>query len=190
MRYKMHEQRDKLTQGLRPVYLVSCLLYLALLSACGFHLRGAVTLPLQMERTQLLGVDARSALAEEIAAALEDAGARVVASDATAQLIISGEREARRLLSVGSTGRASEYELSYQFSFELRAPPTDDAGKVSHVVLLPQQTVSLNRDYAFDPANVLGKGEEEALLLREMRTFAVRQMLLRLRAGLQGAGQP
>lgn len=169
-------------RGLLFLSLVVCSLSLA---ACGFHLRGAITLPSQMERTQLLGVDARSALAEEITVALENAGARVVAGDATAQLHISGEREARRLLSVGSTGRASEYELTYQFSFELRVPAVDDTGKGTSEVLLAQQTVSLNRDYAFDPDNVLGKGEEEALLLREMRAFAVRQMLLRLRAGLQ-----
>jgi len=154
------------------------------LVACGFHLRGAVVLPPQMERTQLVGIDARSALAEEIRTALENAGARVVEVDATAQLVISGEREARRLLSVGSTGRASEYELTYQFSYELRAPAQDKTGEAITVVLLPQQTMSLNRDYSFDPDNVLGKGEEEALLLREMRAFAVRQMLLRLRAGL------
>jgi LPS-assembly lipoprotein len=161
-----------------------------LLTSCGFHLRGAVTLPPQMERTQLLGVDARDPLAEEITAALEDAGVRVVAGDATAQLIVSGERQARRLLSVGSTGRASEYEISYQFSFELRAPAaeaTDAGAKPAAVVLVPQQGVSLDRDYSFDPDNVLGKGDEEALLVREMRSFAVRQMLVRLRAGLQQA---
>jgi LPS-assembly lipoprotein len=160
-----------------------------LLTSCGFHLRGAVTLPPQMERTQLLGVDARSALAAEITAALEDAGVRVVAGDATAQLVISGERQARRLLSVGSTGRASEYEITYQFSFELRAPAeaTAAGGKPAVVVLVPQQSISLNRDYSFDPDNVLGKGDEEALLVREMRSFAVRQMLVRLRAGLPQA---
>lgn len=174
-------------RGLLLLLLVTSALSLA---ACGFHLRVAITLPPQMERTQLVGIDSRGALAEEITAALENAGARVVAGDATAQLHISGEREARRLLSVGSTGRASEYELTYQFSFELRAPAVDASGKAVTAVLLPVQTVSLNRDYAFDPDNVLGKGEEEALLLREMRAFAVRQMLLRLRAGLQSAGQP
>jgi LPS-assembly lipoprotein len=157
------------------------------LVSCGFHLRGAVVLPPQMERTQLVGVDPRGPLAQEIAAALEDAGARVVAGDATAQLVVSGEREARRLLSVGSTGRASEYEITYQFSFELRAPAADakEGVAAAAVVLVPQQTVSLNRDYAFDPNSVLAKGDEEALLVREMRTFAVRQMLVRLQAALR-----
>ncbi len=169
--------------------LVTC--YLSLVS-CGFHLRGAVTLPPQMERTQLLGVEARGPLAAEITAALEDAGARVVAGDATAQLVISGERQARRLLSVGSTGRASEYEITYRFSFELRAPAeaAEAGAKPAVVVLVPQQTVSLNRDYAFDPNSVLGKGDEESLLVREMRTFAVRQMLVRLHAALRERSRP
>ncbi|WP_172600369.1 LPS assembly lipoprotein LptE [Sulfurivermis fontis] len=160
-----------------------------LLTSCGFHLRGAVELPPQLARTQLVGVDARSELADEITAALEGAGAQVVTADATAQLHVSGERENRRLLSVGRTGRASEYEVTYQFSFELRAPVVsqdrDGQAKVHYRVLVPRQSVSLSRDYSFDRNNVLGKGEEEDLLIREMRAFAVRQMLLRLRAGLQ-----
>ncbi len=180
----MQDTRYKRMGSRLCLYLCSCIFAL-LLSACGFHLRGAVTLPPQMERTQLVGIEPRGALAEEITAALENAGARVVAGDAAAQLHISGEREARRLLSVGSTGRASEYELTYQFSFELRIPEVDETGKAVTTVLVPQQTVSLNRDYAFDPNSVLGMGEEEALLVREMRAFAVRQMLVRLRAGLQ-----
>ena len=160
-----------------------------LLTSCGFHLRGAITLPPQMERTQLAGIDARSALAEEIVAVLEGAGAQVVTADATALLRISDERETRRLLSVGSSGRASEYEVSYQFSFELSVPvtTTDPAGRESivHQVRVTPQTVSLSRDYTFDPDSVLGMGDVEAVLVREMRAFAVRQMLLRLRAGLQ-----
>ena len=157
--------------------------------SCGFHLRGAVTLPPQMERTQLVGIDARSALAEEIVTVLEGAGAQVVAADATAVLQIGDERETRRLLSVGSSGRASEYEVAYQFSFELRVPVTarDAAGKESivHQVRVARQTVNLSRDYTFDPNNVLSMGDVEAVLVREMRSYAVRQMLLRLRAGLQ-----
>lgn len=192
MRYKVREQRHKFAKGLRPLFLVTCILYLALLSACGFHLRGAITLPPQMARTQLVGIDARSALADEIVAALENAGAQVVADDATALLHLSAEREARRLLSVGSTGRASEYEITYQFSFELRVPVavTDehaDKDRPVDRVLVPQQTISLSRDYSFDQHNVLGKGDEEALLVREMRAFAVRQMLLRLQAGAASA---
>ncbi|MEW6647708.1 MAG: LPS assembly lipoprotein LptE [Pseudomonadota bacterium] len=159
-----------------------------LLTSCGFHLRGAVELPPQLARTQLAGVDARSELADEITAALEGAGAQVVTADATAQLHISGERENRRLLSVGRTGRASEYEVTYQFSFELREPVVsqDREGKekVRYRVLVPRQSVSLSRDYSFDRNNVLGKGEEEDLLVREMRAFAVRQMLLRLEAAV------
>lgn len=173
-------------RGLLFLSLVTCHV---LLTSCGFHLRGTVVLPSQMERTQLVGIEARGALAEEITTALENAGARVVTGDATAQLVVSGEREARRLLSVGSTGRASEYEITYQFSFELRAPAamdeTDAGADPAPVILVPQQTVSLNRDYAFDPDSVLGMGEEEALLVREMRVFAVRQMLLRLQAALR-----
>lgn len=164
-----------------------------LLTSCGFHLRGAIELPPQLARTQLVGINERSELADEMTAALDGAGAQVVTTDATAQLHVSGERQNRRLLSVGRTGRASEYEVTYQFSFELRVPVVskdkDGKDKVHYRVLVPRQSVSLSRDYSFDRNNVLGKGEEEDLLVREMRAFAVRQMLLRLEAAVvSGAG--
>lgn len=183
---KLQVARGVCRRGLLFLSLVTCCLSLV---SCGFHLRGAVELPPQMERTQLAGIDARSALAEEIVAVLEGAGAQVVAADATAVLQIGDERETRRLLSVGSSGRASEYEVAYQFSFELRVPvtATDAAGeeRIVHQVRVARQTVNLSRDYTFDPNNVLSMGDVEAVLVREMRSFAVRQMLLRLRAGLQ-----
>lgn len=174
---------------MRAFFILSLVACYLLLTSCGFRLRGAVTLPPQLERTELAGIDPRSALGDEIRAVLEGAGARIVMGDATALLHVGDEGEARRVLTVGgSTGQASEYEIIYQFSFELRAPLALDAAEDAEpAILVPRQTVSVSRDYAFDPTNVVAKAEEEAMLVREMRTFAVRQMVLRLRAGLQSA---
>lgn len=180
MRNMMQGKHSKLSRGLRPLYLVSCVLYLALLSACGFHLRGAYVLPEVMEATLLKGVSVNSPLGIEIGYAIEGAGGRLVENldEASAVLAISGEKSGRRVLTTDSGGTASEYELLYQFSFELRTPGGD-------LLLAPQQ-VSMTRSYSYDPNNVLGKGEEEQLIYREMRGFAVRQMMQRLRAATRG----
>lgn len=167
--------------------LVSCI---SLLSACGFHLRGAVQLPAAMARTRITGTAPRSALADDIAAALETAGVQVVGGDAGAVLQIIRERNARRLLSVDNLGRASEYELSYQLSFELRAPTPIDAAANPKLakpkIWVPEQTVTVLRDFTFDPNNVLGSGNEESLIRDEMRRSAVNRMLVRLQAQLRG----
>jgi len=168
--------------------MAGCILSLLLLSACGFHLRGAVLLPPELARMQIIGISAHSERGEEITAVLQAAGAQVVVTDATAQLHISGEQQSRRLLSVGISGRAAEYELDYTFAYELRIPViiTDQDGveSVHYRVELAQQNISLQRDYSFDSSNVLGAGGEEELLLREMRSLAVHQMLRQLRYGL------
>ncbi len=166
--------------------LVSCASFL---SACGFHLRGAVQLPTAMARTELSGTTARSALADDITAALELAGVQVVQEGAGAVLHITQERSGRRLLSVDNLGRASEYELSYQLGYELHAPTPIDAAanpKVTPKIWVPAQVVTVTRDFVFDPNNVLSSGDEETLIRSEMRRSAVRQMLVRLQAQLRG----
>lgn len=161
--------------GRRSVAVIVLMLMSGALTACGFHLRGAVVLPEEMERTYLQGVPVDSALAEEVKAVLDSSGGAVVTrlADATAILQLGGERTDRRVASVDSSGKVREYSLRYSLPFTLLTPAGD--------VLLPTRTVQTARSYNFDPDNVLGAGTEEAVLLREMRGFAVRQMIRQVR---------
>lgn len=151
-------------------------LFVAVLAGCGFQLRGSLSLPPAMEKVLLQGVAVNSALAIEIRQALVSAGGELVddRSQASAVLVISDDRFDKRVLSVDSQGRASEYELHYRLGYELRNTAND--------VLVERQQLDSIRDYIFDPANVLGKGAEESLLRREMRRLAVHRMLERLRS--------
>jgi len=163
-------------RGWRSVrFTVLAALAVGLLAGCGFHLRGSVVLPETMERTYLEGAPADSALAGEVRAALESSGGEVVnrLADATAVLHLGDENMDRRIASVDSAGKVREYSLRYTLPFRLLTPGGD--------VLLSRRTVETARSYNFDPANVLGAGAEETILLREMRGFAVRQMLRQVR---------
>lgn len=142
-----------------------------MLTGCGFHLRGPVALPESMERTYLQGASPDSALAAEIEAVLESSGGEVVErlAEATAILRLGRERTDRRIASVDSSGKAREYILRYSLPFTLLNPAGD--------VLLEEQSVQTSRSYNFDRGNVLGASTEAAVLVREMRGFAVRQML-------------
>lgn len=145
-------------------------------SACGFHLRGAVVLPEAMQVTTIQGVGTWSEIATEIRDVLQAAGARVLPepTDETSRLVVLDEEFDRRVLSVGSAGKVAEYELFYRLSYSLLG--SDGA------VLVPEQSVSMTRDYQFDPNNVLSSEQEENELKREMRQLAVRQMLRRVQA--------
>ena len=146
------------------------------LSACGFHLRGQAPLPEAMQRTHLTGTGLYGPLRDEVMQALAGAGGRLVDDPRTAGSVlrIEGERFHRRVLSVAADRRVNEYSLTYDLAFSLYAPDGS--------VLVPSQQVSVTREYAFDRDRVLGTGQEEAVLRREMRDQAVRQMLRRLRA--------
>lgn len=149
---------------------------LSLLSACGFHLRGAYNLPAIMSVTQVRAANDNSELVRSLKRALKASDIQLVDNEQQAQSILqlSGERQDRRVISVDSRGRAREYALSYQISFQLLAPNTE--------LHFEQQTLKLQRDFLFDAEDVLGKGREEATLIRDMQQDMVRLIMLRLQA--------
>jgi LPS-assembly lipoprotein len=149
-----------------------------LLAGCGFHLRGEVTLPKAMARTEIRGIEFHSPLGETIADVLADAGAQAVdtGEGGSASLAISGESFGRRVSSVDSTGKATQYELRYTLAGSL----LDHAAKV----LVPPQNVLVIRILNFDSANVLGSTSEEELLRSEMRRDGVHQLIRQVRTAL------
>jgi len=146
----------------------------ALVSACGFHLRGDVQLAPPLSRIYIQGGDPYDPLVRDWTRALATAGSAVVADakEATAILQIIANRGDRRVLSVRATGKAQEYELYQTLEFRVRDP----AGRE----LLAAQRLELTRDYLFDPTDVLGKASEEETLRRDMRRDLVRLAMLRL----------
>ncbi len=157
------------------VYLIPCALLL--LSSCGFHPRGALSLPQGAEKIYLSGVDPSQPLARDIAMLYTRAGGTVVdkRTEAEAVLEILGESSDRRVAAVNTEGRVSQFELYYALRFRM----LDLRGEIIH----PESSVGVTRDYAFDPSNVLGKSQEEGLLRDDMREQAVGQMLRRLARG-------
>ncbi len=150
-----------------------------LLSACGFQLRGNVELPAMLKVTLIQAKDPWQGVAAALRDELESAGASVTSKsdDATAVLVLSGERSQRRVLSVGSLGKASEYELYEEITFSLR----DSEGREQ----FKPQKVSLTRDLVFDQTRLLGKVAEREELREQMHRLLARQIITRLRTGLQ-----
>ena len=153
------------------------ILHFSLIS-CGFHLRGTGKAELQAALS-ILQVRVEGNLLENhpLLAAMKyalrtQANVRIEETGDAPRLLLYGERSDSRVLSVTSTGKAEEYLLTYEVSFRL----TD----AKEQPLSEPQTVRVQRDYRYDPLNVLAKEREEQELRRELQRDAVQQILRRL----------
>jgi len=120
-------------------------------------LQGAFTAPTGMERTYIAASDQYSLFLREFKAQLRSAGVELTdsAADATATFTISFDDTSQRVLSVSARNVPTEYEVHYTLTYSL------DAGATN---LMPEQTLTLTRDYTYDSTLVLGKSREEELL--------------------------
>jgi len=92
-------------------------------------------------------------------------------SAAAAGLVVQlrGERMTRRVQTVNTTGRASDYELILTVEYALAKPEAITDGAT--------RKFDSRREYNFDNAELLGKVEEEALLVQEMRRDIAARLL-------------
>ncbi len=156
--------------------LFTLLFSLALLSACGFHLRGSVTEGVQLPPTYLTGT--AGPLLQEVRYYLVVSKVPVVKNQKEAQLVIDliSEDVQRRVLSVGSTGKVEEYEVSYAATYAVR--------RADGKIIIAPETLDQQRDYTFNESEVLAKDTEQARLVQDMRHAVVRQIMRRLEAEL------
>ncbi|CAK0772737.1 LPS-assembly lipoprotein [Gammaproteobacteria bacterium] len=146
------------------------LLIAVMMASCGFHLRGIG--PEGLPPIYIDGGNSRTGIRLELEHILRGSGGQLVAVRDQARVILRLTQEdyQRWPLSISRQLSVQEYELIYTVAFQI----TDIAGKA----LSSLQTLSFTRDYSFsDTTQVLGKGNEEALLRQEMIYDASRQIL-------------
>ena len=151
-------------------------LAIATAGGCGYQLRGAVSLPPALDGVHVAGP---AGIGGALTQMLESGGAdiRPESESANAVLRLSRERFTRRVLSVDpDTGKEREIELTYSVAFRVTSGDGEE--------LMPEQTVSLLRDYAADAGAVLGKSREENVLREEMRRDAAGQIARRIATSL------
>ena len=146
------------------------------LNSCGFRLRGSAGVAVSLPATYVAGDAASAALLADLRRGVRDAGVVLVGKreDSRAVLTVTGEEKDRRVLSVGNTGAAQEYELRYAVTFTV----VDHEGKE----ILPEQTVERLRAVSHTPAQVLAKGSEEELIYRDLLRDVVQGVVRRLGA--------
>jgi LPS-assembly lipoprotein len=157
-------------QKLKITFLASLLVFL---SACGFHLRGQVDLPVGL---RILDLDAQQAdtLTQNILRQSLLSNGVTLSGDAPYTLKILNESGDRRVLTVTSNAKASEYELIQNLTFELLDTKGDAVSDA--------QTITSYRTLQYDASAEIGKAQEEANLRREMKQSNAYNVLLRLKA--------
>jgi LPS-assembly lipoprotein len=153
----------------------------ALLTACGFHLRGDASLPPEMTMTQMVIDDEYSTLARRVRLMLEQTGVRFVGSDqATAILEIPTNRVVTEVLTIGDNARVKEYRITHTVSFRVIAAD----GKT----LVPQQTLRQAREISFDEQKILATSREQEYLKEDLAETLARLLVTRLETAPGGRG--
>ncbi|MBD9368567.1 LPS assembly lipoprotein LptE [Xanthomonas sp. XNM01] len=157
------------------IRLLSILVLALGLSACGFHLRGALTLPDNTPPVRVISTTPYSELVTILERNLRNAGATVADADAKgelARLEIVSERWGDLPIAVDEQGRAQEFSLRYAAIFSFRNPDGSE--------MVPQQVVELSRDYVSPPEDATGTSTEREILADELRREMAASILRRI----------
>jgi len=146
------------------------------LASCGFQLRGAYELPAAMQVTYINQQQVTIDLVRSLKRALRASDIKIAdtKTDDSAVLRLYKETRGKRTVSVDAQGRAREYTLTYALSFSLVAS--------QQKFEIAEQTIRIERDFIFDPEDVLGNSRGESQLYEEMQQDLVRLLLLRLQS--------
>ena len=143
-----------------------------LMTACGFHLRGTGSTQLALTELNFAARDALSPLSKDVKQSLIN-NKVTISSSAPFTLYLGLEEDSRRTASFTAGTRSAEYTLTTALNYELRS---------GNLPALIQDSVAVQRSYAYNQNNVTGSGQEEALLRQEMRRELVMQLMMRLQA--------
>jgi LPS-assembly lipoprotein len=153
-----------------------------LLSACGFHPRGAATLPFD---TLYIEAPQGSLFATQLKRVIGNGSStRITATpaEADATLQVLSEAREKEILSLSAGGRVNELQLRYRLQYQVY-------DRQKNLIAAPGEIV-LRRDYSFNDREQLSKESEEALLYRDMQNDAVHQLVRRLQAAAKPVAKP
>jgi LPS-assembly lipoprotein len=149
------------------------------LSACGYHLRGALELPANMKNVYVEG--GSSPLLEQFRQVMKSSSAQLASSRKDAGIVvkIANEEFNRRVLSLSSRGKSNEFELEYRLDYEF--------ADAKDALLMPRQSVDVRREYFNSQQGdvMIAKDQEEAVIRNEMYQQAVQTIVNRARVVLE-----
>ena len=157
-------------QNLKITFLASLMI---LLSACGWHLRGQVNLPVSL-RILDLNVSAVDFVSQNAIKQSLLSNSVTISEDAQYQLKVIKEIADKRTLAVTSNAKASEYELIQTLEFQVL-----DSNKE---IISETLSVTTYQTLLYDADAEIGKAQEEQNLRLEMKQANAYKILLRLKS--------
>jgi len=144
---------------------------LALLSACGFHLRGLADIPFKSIYVE----GNKNPISQDVIRALKNNGVEISkeVDKAEVALEIMNDTTVKRILSLGGgVGVVREFELLHVMTFRMRNTRNElwDA----------PQTIENRRDFSYNDSEILAKTYEETMLYENMRQDAIREVIRRI----------
>ena len=150
-----------------------CTVLIVLLSACGFHLKGATPIPFQTIYTNInLNTDFGSRLRRSILANSPDTRFVDSLNQADVYLNQISNQQKLRQISIDAEGRVEEYGLDLIFTFQV----VDRAGRQ----VLPPTTLSSTREIPYNERVVQAKEGEITRTFQDMQLGLIDQILRRL----------
>ncbi len=149
------------------------LLGLATIAGCGFAPRGQAVLPFSR---MYLGAPSASALAAQLRRQLRANGVELALrrDEAPVRLDLLSETNEREITALSTAGRPREYQVRLRIRWQVR-----DSAERS--LIAPSEMVLRRAITVLDALGQLNL-EEEALMLRDMRTDAAQQIVRQLSA--------
>lgn len=146
------------------------------LQGCGWHLRGAEPLPPELQTLHLQTANDNGSFARSLKRSLKASDVTLTdsANEAPYSLKVSDISNSSRTLSVTSSARVAEYEITSSVSYSL----INREGKQ----LVAPTLLSTERTYLYNSNNATSAFEEENLLREEMQRDLVQQLIRRYRA--------
>lgn len=154
---------------------LAVVLVAAILSACGWHLRGSIVLPDNIQSVYIDNQASDPALLEELERLLTVNDVVISETATGADLVINllDFAENRRVNSLNSNTIVREYELISEAEYEIK----NAAGEI----LLEPNVAQLSRIYTFDQNAVVSAAEEQQIIQEELRLELAQQIVRRLR---------
>jgi LPS-assembly lipoprotein len=138
----------------------------ALLSACGFQLRGTGDTHFALTELDLSARNAYGETVKQVRKALENNQVKVTNS-APFHLVLARENSQQRTVSYARNSTGAEIELTNTLDYEIRG---------ENNLLLLQNQVEVQSVYSQDQNNITGSGQEAAQLTQEMRRSLVQKL--------------
>lgn len=168
----------------RGIRVVLAAFLLCVLSGCGFHLRGNATLPSSMQRVHL-SASGSADFQRNLARALQTSGVTVEdeSGPGIAELNLPTAAFATESLTRGGYVRITEQAVRFNVTF--------DVVSAGGQIIVPRQTINMQRAYSFDAADAVGNANQVKQIERSLQDDMVQSILFRLQAaGKRGSTMP